>query len=107
MNIGKILSAKDWSQKTLSKVTKKGSNQFIKTKTVVTPMGSTTIKLKGDALVVEGGKITFIACKNSKITPKVAAEIFFNNFERLFNPKYDATPAIKELIKLEKLDKFC
>ena len=66
-------------------------------------MGSTTVKLRGDSLEIEGGKITKFSVRGGKITPKQAAELFFANIERLFDPKYDAMPAIKKVMELEKL----
>ena len=100
MNVGKILLAKDWSQKTASKIIRQG-NQFVRTKTVVTPMGSTTIKLRGDKVELEGGKLTDIhpiGHWSDKFTEKDAVRILFENFERLFDPKYDAWPAIKKAL---------
>ena len=90
----------DWSQKTASKVVRTG-NQFVRTKKIVTPIGSTTIKLQGDKIELEGGKL--VACdvfgsKKVDITPAKAAKIFFDNFERLFDPKYDAWPDIKKAL---------
>ena len=79
------------------KVIRKG-NQYVRTKTVVTPLGNTTATLKGDKLTVTGLKsISIVGAhpydKNlpigDKSVQKEIKRIFFDNFENLFSKKND------------------
>ena len=96
MDVGKILFAKDWSQKAATKIIRKG-NQHVRTKTVVTPMGQAVARLKDGVMTVDGGKVEVLDVRGS-MSKKDAIKVMFENFERLFDPKYDAWPDIKKAL---------
>ena len=87
-------------------------NQFIRSKTLITKQGNITAKLKGDSVTIvgNGGEKALVADMNvlghGQLTKKDMAQIFFDNFERIFDPKYDATPALREAARLEKMEKM-
>ena len=88
-----------------SQIIRKG-NQFVRNKTIVTPAGNLLAKLQKDTITILGtdGKqrVMTMHSKDEKITPERAAKFLYENLERLIDPKYDATPAIKEAFRLEK-----
>ena len=81
------------------RIIRKG-NQFVRTKTLVTKQGNITAKLENDTLSIIGanGEEAVVGIVHSKppLSQEKLKTLFFNNFERLFDPKYDARPAIKK-----------
>lgn len=85
------------------KIIRRG-NQFARTKTLVTDAGNITARLQNDTVTIAGpaGQKARVAevtpLGHTELSQKDMSEIFFNNFERLFDPKYDAWPAIKKAL---------
>ncbi|MBO5947577.1 hypothetical protein J6Q66_01930 [bacterium] len=93
------------------KIIRKG-NQFSRTKTLVTKQGNITAKLENDTLSIIGAngkeaEVLVVPRRGSKppLSQEKAKTILFNNFEHLFDPKYDAMPAIKKAISLDNFER--
>ena len=84
------------------KIIRKG-NQFSRTKTLVTKQGNITAKLEKDTLSIVGAngkecEVHVVPRRNctSPLSPEEVKTRLFNVFEHLFDPKYDAMPAIRK-----------
>jgi len=89
------------------RIIRKG-NQFVRTKTLVTKQGNITAKLAKDTLSIIGAngkelEVHIVPRRNItsplSLNEKELKTKLFDVFEHLFDPKYDAMPAIKKVFK--------
>ena len=88
-----------------SQIIRRG-NQFVRTKTLVTPSGNITAKLAKDTITIIGAdgekSIMTMTSRDKLLTPERAAKFLFENLERPFDTRYSAKPAIEQAILFEK-----
>ena len=84
MGISKLLPIRP------TRIIRKG-NQFVRTKTILTPSKTTVARLTKNEMTINGQKVDVMDImngENGNLTPKDAIETLFNNFEKLYSPKY-------------------